>query len=422
MQTLIKNNLEIRNIKLKKSIYVNYKTNRLMKRTTIFILFFLLTSMLSAQTSKITGSWLITKVETQENTKHPYFITDFNKDGSMIVMGTIPAGTWRYDKKKDIIVMTSKLNKDFDGEIKIEKLTDDNMILVNDKTRMYYSKIDPSKVVIDNKKADIFGTWAGESEEFGKVFLDFFAPDSLTIVITDEGSEQTNKCDWIYDTDDKTIIVMGFSHLLKGKLKLTKTNNEKLSFEKDGNIVLTVTKVKSERVKIEKLTFDYDDFPDESNDEEKLPWRDFDNMIDYLSGVKKIIYHHGKLLNDVNTFEYKTYYSMITVDNNKPSVRFTNFEIDNANQYSERYKGGMSETYNYFFPLNDLMPYRVIGHQKVTVAAGTFDCTVVEGLDGDEKIKLWMIDDKPGIYAKIIRQGDNFGTMTLTVDELMTIE
>ncbi|WP_233890755.1 hypothetical protein, partial [Tenacibaculum piscium] len=48
------------------------------------------------------------------------------------------------------------------------------------------------------------------------------------------------------------------------------------------------------------------------------------------------------------------------------------------------------------------------------------NCTVVIGVLGDEKIKYWMIDNSPGVYAKIIKQTTDtfFNETTYTIETL----
>ncbi|MBN2238122.1 MAG: hypothetical protein JW729_11220, partial [Bacteroidales bacterium] len=61
--------------------------------------------------------------------------------------------------------------------------------------------------------------------------------------------------------------------------------------------------------------------------------------------------------------------------------------------------------YEYSYPLYPLKDdtYRVVGQEQITTPAGTFDCTVLEVIyDYDIAKKLWMINDKIGVYAKII--------------------
>ena len=77
---------------------------------------------------------------------------------------------------------------------------------------------------------------------------------------------------------------------------------------------------------------------------------------------------------------------------------------------------------NAFFPRAEPWPYRIAGVEKVTVPAGIFDCTVIEAMDGDKKLKYWMINDMPGIYAKIIQEEiDPFDNLEYSVQELEKI-
>ena len=65
---------------------------------------------------------------------------------------------------------------------------------------------------------------------------------------------------------------------------------------------------------------------------------------------------------------------------------------------------------NQFNEYNKLYPeennsFRVVGKEKITTSAGTFNCTIVEVIEGfDKKLKLWMINDKPYIFAKMIKE------------------
>jgi len=117
--------------------------------------------------------------------------------------------------------------------------------------------------------------------------------------------------------------------------------------------------------------------------------------------------------------------SKIETDADKQSVRFTNlsFSQGDTSQFSENYKGGMMEQYNNFFPKDEPWPYRISGIETVTVPAGTFKCTVVEGFDSETKVKYWMINDLPGVYAKIIEEKtDPFGELEYKLFELEEIK
>ena len=74
------------------------------------------------------------------------------------------------------------------------------------------------------------------------------------------------------------------------------------------------------------------------------------------------------------------------------------------------------------FPKNGLSPFfrfrnpqiKIIGSEKVTVPAGTFQCTVVElksSFWGVEKV--WLIDKMPGMYAKVIKKKAVYSLKTM---------
>ncbi len=74
------------------------------------------------------------------------------------------------------------------------------------------------------------------------------------------------------------------------------------------------------------------------------------------------------------------------------------------------------------FPKNGLSPFfrlrraeiNIKGSEKITVPAGTFQCTVVElksSFWGVEKV--WMIDNMPGFYAKVIKKKAVYSLKTL---------
>jgi hypothetical protein len=58
-----------------------------------------------------------------------------------------------------------------------------------------------------------------------------------------------------------------------------------------------------------------------------------------------------------------------------------------------------------FSPLfGDMELFHFIGKEEVITPAGTFTCTKIEGIQKpwDAPVVAWMIDDQPGIYAKLV--------------------
>lgn len=173
--------------------------------------------------------------------------------------------------------------------------------------------------------------------------------------------------------------------------------------------------------KIEMLSFTHEDLPEITDPETFLPWMDSGKMIFVLKDVKHVKYRRES----VTEKKVSTILSKIAVDTLNQSVEFTNLMItkNDTMQFSQNYKDEMSEAYNYFFPRNEMMYYRLVGVETLEVPAGKYECTVLEGFDDETKVKYWMINDKPGVYAKIIEEGeDHFGNLEQIVYELEEIK
>ncbi len=368
-----------------------------MKKLTMIFVMITITILLVAKTSDITGTWLMTKAEMGKKTEYPYFVTTFKTGGNMETMG-IKIGTW--EKKGDYIVTHSKFDKDFNGENKIIELTDKNLILEKEGNKYFYRKLDTNRISKDNKISELAGLWKLKDSQ---TYLKFDLPDSMIYLSYADGVTDTYRGKWIFMPKENNVIILGFLKKLKGKNKILKISDKKLSI-KNNDKIYDFVKQKSET--IEKLSYKYEDFDEDADFSAKLPWQDYDKMINVLKNIKEIKYDYAKYMPDVQTFNHGTIISEIKVNQNKNSVRFINFSVtkNNKEQFSEKYKDELSEAYNLFFPEEEPMPYRVVGTQKITVPAGTFECTVVEGIDGEKQIKYWMINDKPGIYAKKIKQ------------------
>ena len=72
---------------------------------------------------------------------------------------------------------------------------------------------------------------------------------------------------------------------------------------------------------------------------------------------------------------------------------------------NEIIKAHLQNAYNKFFPQKELQPFKIVNNSaQITINGQKYFCTLVEGFDGDEKIKYWMINDKPGVFAQIIQE------------------
>lgn len=406
-----------------------------MKKTALFILFVAFAFIANAQKSKIAGSWLMIKAETEGEIQEPYFITDFKENGKMEVMG-MDAGSWKYNKSSNSIVMESELDKDFNGEGKILKLTKKELVVSKDGARLTYKKVDVDEMMENNKKSNFPGTWKIEGPENPEAIsvLKLELPDSFVLVETDYGSTSTTRGSWMFNQKEETVIFIGFSHLLRGKNLITTLTADKFVLDNNGNII-TAIKENTELNKIERLTFTEEDFFDENgdykyyDDEQKLPWQDPYEMIIELVNVHHLVYIYSTLINGTETLTSKTLTADVKADEEGQtlSIDFIFYGYDNYNLPEDTElppnNYNLSGYSNILYPLKD-NPFRVLGTEHITTPAGTFDCTIVEALgDFEVKKKLWMINDKPGIYAKIIQEKENYiGDLEYFIYELAEIK
>lgn len=396
-----------------------------MNKLLMFLTLILFTISATAQNAKLAGSWLLTKAQVQGKTKRPYQLFEFRKDGKLVAM-EIKVGTWQYNAKSKTLTLQSKMDKDFNGKGKIVTLTDAQMVLIKDGMTFSYSRVLPAEVAKANKASGLAGDWKLDDPEYSSTFLKLELPDAFLLVRSQAGETDKARGTWMFDAKDRAIIFIGFSHLLRGKISLSDAGAEGFTLKLPEN-TLRAHPVKAEDNKIERLTYSEDDFPEDAEpDASRLPWPDFEDMARALQNVALLQYDFGTLVPELKVLKH-TYFilSKVQVDPQKPSVRFTNFTVTgkDTSQFSENYKGGLMNSYNAFFPREEPWPYRIKGVENVTIPAGTFECTVVEAMDGDKKLKYWLVNKLPGVYAKIIQEKvDPFGDLSYTVQELSSIQ
>ncbi len=218
---------------------------------------------------------------------------------------------------------------------------------------------------------------------------------------------------WKCNKDRKMLIMEStMDKDFNGEAKVLKLENNKLSYKKDGAILgfVKTEMAKPDTTPIPKLAFSEDDFynGDEyayPEEDEKLPWN-LEQIYVSMENVKEMVYdvdyfkpNRGKIDSSVNSYKVKF------IDNEGLSVReYSYFQKDyidmteNVFPLNEETKGRKE-----FYPRSKPELFRVIGQEDYKTDLGTFKCTIVEGFgDFDAKIKYWMINDKPGTYAKII--------------------
>lgn len=142
-------------------------------------------------------------------------------------------------------------------------------------------------------------------------------------------------------------------------------------------------------------------------DEEKLPWI-FMSIANFLKPYNEIIYSVTKFdkdnnqkssfisdriqFNEMNETINVRKYSIANQKYIETNDRF--IPIDDVGQYADELN---------FFPYENLHIYRVTGEETIETAVGSYNCTVVEGIGNyGVKYKYWMINEKPGVFARVI--------------------
>jgi len=313
-----------------------------MKRITIIsIILFAFT--VQAQNSKISGNWQLTTAVANGET-HTGLKTVFIFDDKGILKASRSAdsksmnvGTWKYNKKKKILVMVSDLDKDFNGKALVVKLNSNELVYDKDGARLIFVKLeklnmppkfDANKPILTFKREEMFN----EDGDFNY-------------------EEAESKLPWRIET------IVNF---LKG-------HNE--------------------------VVYDVISFPDEQK-------------VDAWVESEKINYNEEAQSIDVRRYSY--------FQNDYIDMTEEPIWMNNLQDYEYDYM---------FFPKENLDYYKVVGTENIETPIGNFDCTIVEGFGSfDAKIKYWMINEKPGVFAKIVKVKEAmvpFGfTNVLTLKEI----
>ena len=165
--------------------------------------------------------------------------------------------------------------------------------------------------------------------------------------------------------------------------------------------------------KIEHLTYAQEDFYTENEEykydgeDKKLPWNDSFSMMMTLVNVKQLVYKHSTLIEGVNIFQSKIVTANVNSNPQEQQLSidyiFNGYDRFNLPKDTKLPPNQFNE-YNKLYP-EENNSFRVVGKEKITTSAGTFNCTIVEVIEGfDKKLKLWMINDKPYIFAKMIKE------------------
>ncbi|RKE03635.1 hypothetical protein [Marinifilum flexuosum] len=390
-----------------------------LKLVFVFLAIMLATLFAQAQKPKFAGNWLLIKVDKNgvvedENTE---FL--FKKDGLVSSSG-FDFAKWHFNATAMEINLASPLSEDeFNGIHKIKQLTNKQLVF-SQGGRIYYFKrineeqkrIDAEKTGKTNEVSGLAGTWKLNHKVFDQLFLKLELPETFKFISCASGTTTSTKGQWHYLPETKELELTGVAEgehfILKGKNRVKDHSAGFLALVTARETLLFDKKDKSD---IEWLTFSADEFKSHTNDENLLPkvWRNNASVISHLAKLQRMVYHCKTYVPEAEALKNtRTILRKVDAKPEKGSVSIANIMITKYDtlQYSENYMGNMMNQNNYFFPEEEPGFYRVTGIEKYE----GYECTVIEAVSDNKILKLWMINNQPGVYAKIIEQGKHFMT------------
>ena len=443
-----------------------------MKKLSILLFALLVISTsISAKKKSALGSWLLVKIEEKGEIMQPYAEITFKDDGYAIWDGRV-FGTWEQSKKN--FTLESKMIKELSAEWKISKFKDGELVLTKPDTKLFFIIFDKAKIEEDNKNSGLEGVWKVDevimkateeaieeaveeitegaveeateengSEEYSDVELEdrdnetkktliFSLPDTYKRLEEFNGGTSSESGTWMYNKTKSSLVLIDGRNAQK--FELVKLTEKELIIDNNKE-TMVATKIELGNLKIIRLGFTEEDFFDENgdylynDDSEKLPWNDTYKTMDFLENVKALVYNYSIKLRDIELFDTKEIVAKVSSSTEKMTI-----DINNIFENGDSYTFSANDEYyeNSFYDNNRLYPldgnyysFRVTGQEKITTAAGTFDCTVIDACGHSEKTyRIWMINDKPGIFAKVIEERpDSFDeNFTYKVYELIEIK
>ncbi len=432
--------------------------------TLLFIALLMISTSISAKEKSVIGSWLLTTVEEKGKTEEVYSEITFKDDGYAEWEGRV-FGKWEHNKKS--FTIESEMIKEIAAEWKVSKFKNGELVLTKPGSKLSFIRLDKTKIEEDNKNSGLEGMWKVEevvlkaSEEAIEEAVEEITEEAVEEV-TEEATEDTGNEEysedewedsdsetdktlffnlpniykglenfsggsssssgtWIYNEAKKSLIIMTRDYSLNGLNKVVKLTDTELVLENKQNIV-TAKKVKLQNIEIVRLGFTEKDFFDENgdykyyDDEEKLPWTDPYEMMEFLKNVKELTYNYSLKIKDTESFDTKEITATVTVNAEEELIKINDI-FSNHDMYSHSSEKEYPDNYFNFSNDNRLFPlsgqhhnYRIAGKEKITTPAGTFDCTIIDVCGSfDQIFRIWMINDKPGIFAKFIAENpDNF--------------
>lgn len=291
-----------------------------------------------------------------------------------------------------------------------------------------------SVVLLNAQESEIIGKWTitkmQKGDEVKEVDSGIIFEENGVLKLTFFNMEEIVEAGtWEYNKNQNTILMnSSVDKSMNGKAELIKVTEDELQYEKDGAIY---TLVKHDDIEEYGAMLDFsetDFFTEDGNykydgEEEKLPWKDPSEMLMSLVNVKHLVYKRSKLNELTDSFEDIKLIADVAAnaDEMSLSIDYIFFGYDRYNLPEDTELPPNTEYANLLYPEIEFN-FRIVEVEEITTSAGTFLCTVIEAAQDEIQKRLWMINDKPGVYAKcIIEKPGMFGAYSLEIYELNEI-
>jgi hypothetical protein len=155
------------------------------------------------------------------------------------------------------------------------------------------------------------------------------------------------------------------------------------------------------------------DFINKETEYTKLPW-DVKNIYNFLKTKKDIIYTFEKFSLEENKVKgsIDLGYKIKVYNNKKLESKLYNYTQKEYIEHGGLLKD-MKNIINLdsitqemkFMPFPYLTAFKVLNKpEEIKIKGKTYSCTVIEGIFMFDKIKYWMVTDKPGLIVKVITE------------------
>ncbi len=364
----------------------------------LFIGFFitLIMTKVQGQTKPVTGNWLLTLVETGQKTDQPYIINRFDANGDISIYGTKIAV---FTRRNQDIDLNSERFKIYNGRFLILKLTDRQLVLGGNGATLYYKKAyDPTQ----NNPAyqNLIGTWLMRGTM--PTYVRFEADNKFVMLNMEENGNVTTKGSWLFIPSEKTFVVLADVNVLKKKDSILQINQDYMEILNKG--IKYQLEKQPTVLSVHYLQINEDALTEPTVGQSGLPWTN-DALRIFVPTIKNLHYKRSAYHPEVKTFSQDDISVDIIVNEKKQTIKFLAYkEIEEERiPFITRIKGPLIESYNRFFPQKELNQYAIIDRKRPWKFEGkTYECTVVNGIIGDDQYQYWMINSMPGVFAKII--------------------